>query len=233
MARKQPPPPNSNGALCPIRYAQTMESHPINEELTRLLYLKKEKDFIANRNAKEYLPYDVQPFRIPAAGDAVQVTGMRHHAQLNGAKGQIEGTIDAKGFLTVHLQADAGNKTSRMKVRANCLRPLATSSSSPALMTGLAAAASQQDGQQKARRHSSAARTTSNSRSRSLGSGAVGAAATATLNTSSSQWYAAKEANKKLAQQYYDDALRWQKDKEAAEYAVVSCDCNCKRCTCN
>lgn len=192
--------------------------HPANAELLREHYLRKEQAFLESkedgdreyflRKEKARQCSSALPYRIPVAGEAIEVTGMRRHAALNGAKGEIKGSIDGDGFLTVRLQghmnvSNTGNRT--MKVRANCLRPLATSASSPVIAQG-----GQQSMQHSARRYGS----------RVLGSGAMGAVAVASLaNTSSSfrRFKVADQARAELAEKCYKENLSWYLEKMQGE----------------
>jgi hypothetical protein len=163
--------------------------HPLNDAAMWDSFLAKEKEFLASR--PKQIAAAERSFVIPAPGEAVELIGMRKRPNMNGAKGEIVGGVDEEGFITVRLQAEdaqraaisAGRKQrSTMKVRPKCLQPL-TSASSPDLLAPYTAV-SQWDGQSMRTGSSSvASRSTRASRSnRSLGSGAVGAAARESLS---------------------------------------------------
>merc|ERR1740129_1468857 len=109
-------------------------------------FCRKEREFHERRtlrhNAENF------PYRVPANGDRVKVSGMRRHPQLNGACGKVVGGVDDQGFITVHLFNDGSDTTGSgdamcngqtsvaKKVRVSRLQPLLEGSiSSPSLGT--------------------------------------------------------------------------------------------------
>mmetsp|Transcript_37218 Transcript_37218/g.79076 ORF Transcript_37218/g.79076 Transcript_37218/m.79076 type:complete len:248 (-) Transcript_37218:117-860(-) len=81
-------------------------------------------------------------FRVPAPGEAVQMSGMRRRPHLNGSRGEvISAGADDQGFVTVRLLEDPTGPSRMMKVRAHRLRPLGGgAASSPSLSLGAAGA---------------------------------------------------------------------------------------------
>merc|ERR1719401_3396382 len=62
------------------------------------------------------------PYRVPAPGDEVRLSGLRSRPQLDGALGEVVGATDEEGFVTVRLDTEGAPRT--MKVRPQRLRPL-------------------------------------------------------------------------------------------------------------
>jgi hypothetical protein len=151
------------------------------------MFLKKEKAMQESWNARvAALRLGCKDGRIPAAGEAVKFNGMRQRPHLNGAKGEVVGGVDERGYFTVRIRNDAGDRAvddqgepKKMKVRGKCLQPMRSSASSPALT-----AVSLSDGQESmfTASDSMASRSRASRSSRSLGSGAVGAAARGALS---------------------------------------------------
>lgn len=196
------------------------KSDPAHHEINREYLLRKELAYQEAINAHRYSSQP--PYRIPAPGETVMMTGMRHHANLNGSKGKIQGSVDLKGFLTVRLDTDAdnGKQMSRtMKVRPQCLRPLSKSVSGPALLRGSAAATCSMDDQKDKER------MTHREGARPLGSGAIGVAARETFSNFK-EARAKEEARAKLAEEYYDQCLHWnwQKTQDKVGGHAVACD---------
>eukprot|EP00933_Yihiella_yeosuensis_P067654 TRINITY_DN72617_c0_g1_i1.p1 TRINITY_DN72617_c0_g1~~TRINITY_DN72617_c0_g1_i1.p1 ORF type:complete len:231 (-),score=15.97 TRINITY_DN72617_c0_g1_i1:87-779(-) len=72
---------------------------------------------------------NTKPYRMPAIGEEVVMTGMRSRPDLNGASGEIVGHSDREGFLTLRLfhsgdDDNTGGKARLMKVRPHRLLPL-------------------------------------------------------------------------------------------------------------
>merc|ERR1719424_401667 len=125
-----------------------------------------------------------QPFRIPAAGDSIQLTGMRRHAKLSGAKRRI------------------------MKVRPECLQPLSSSTSSPALLSG-----AMRDCLPRQRATGSCSNASRQS-SRSLGAaGRQALSGTAPMSDSRTAFFAQDD----IVQQRYNEALAWHLQKIAED----------------